>query len=132
MVEAAWRKSLTTTGEPTRPGGTPLLEPFAGMVRVAGAEPQLRQLYPWTGMGVLYFSRCTESRPTWDVPCIGTLGDGRYCVEGPSCNSPRIAETDSAQTAVVMVVERLPVGCGPAFGGSPEEQAAYRGERDRK
>ncbi|AZS74599.1 hypothetical protein DDE74_29880 [Streptomyces lydicus] len=102
------------------------------MVRVAGAEPQLRQLYPWTGMWELHFSRCTESRPTWDVPYIGTLGDGRYYVEGPSRNSPRIAETDSPQTAVAMVIERLPVGCGPAFAGSAEELAAYERERDLK
>ncbi|WP_326806432.1 DUF6193 family natural product biosynthesis protein [Streptomyces sp. NBC_01788] len=32
------------------------------MVRMAHAEPQLRQLYPWTGMWELHFSRCTGCR----------------------------------------------------------------------
>ncbi|WP_404204270.1 DUF6193 family natural product biosynthesis protein [Streptomyces wuyuanensis] len=56
---------------------------------------------------------------------IGTLGDGRYSVEGPSRSSPRISETDSAQAAVAMVVDRLPPGCGPAFMGDAGEPAAY-------
>jgi hypothetical protein len=95
IVEARWRK-IMATGEHTT---GPLLEPFTEMVRVAHAEPQLRQLYPWTGMWELHFSRCTGFRPTWDIPYIGTLGDGRYYVEGPHRNSPRIAETDSARAA---------------------------------
>jgi hypothetical protein len=99
-VEAAWHKILTTVGEPRRPEGSPLAAPFAKLVLVAQAEPLLRQLYPWAGMWELHFSRCTEIRHTWDIPYIGTLGDGRYYVEGPSRTSPRIAETDSAQAAV--------------------------------
>ncbi|MFJ9762081.1 DUF6193 family natural product biosynthesis protein [Streptomyces sp. NPDC101149] len=55
----------------------------------------------------------------------GTLRDGRYYVEGPSRTSPRIAETDSAQAAVAMVIDRLPPHCGPAFIGNAEELGAY-------
>ncbi|WP_328513495.1 DUF6193 family natural product biosynthesis protein [Streptomyces mirabilis] len=83
IVEAAWRKILATAGEHTRPEGLPLLGPFTKMVQVAYAEPQLRQLCPWAGMWELHFSRCTGFRPTWDIPYIGTLTDGRYYVEGP-------------------------------------------------
>ncbi|MBZ6476218.1 DUF6193 family natural product biosynthesis protein [Streptomyces griseocarneus] len=132
IVEAAWHKILATTGEPSGPEGSPLLEPFAELVRVAHAEPLLRQLYPWTGMWELHFSRCTEIRHTWDIPYIGTLGGGRYYVEGPGRSSPRIAETVSAQVAVAMVVDRLPPLCGPAFIGSAEELAAYEKARDRR
>ncbi|MCQ4205738.1 DUF6193 family natural product biosynthesis protein [Streptomyces longispororuber] len=93
---------------------------------VAHAEPLHRQLFPWTDMWELHFSRCTEVDYTWDIPCIGTLRDGRYYVEGPYRGSPRIAETDSAQAAVVMVIDRLPPHCGPAFIGNAEELAASR------
>ncbi|MFG2668333.1 DUF6193 family natural product biosynthesis protein [Streptomyces sp. NPDC048387] len=130
IVDAAWRKALTTYGEPSRPEESPLLKPFAELVRVAHAEPLLRQLHPWTGMWELHFSRCTEMQYTWDLPYIGTLRDGRYYVEGPSRNSPRIAETDSAQAAVAMVIARLPPGCGRAFIGSAAELAAYEKGRD--
>lgn len=131
-AETAWRKILATAGEPSPPEGSPLLEPFAELVRVAHAEPLLRQLYPWTGMWELHFSRCTEIRPTWDIPYIGTLSDGRYYVEGPSRRSPRIAETDSAQAAVTMVIDRLPLHCGPAFIGNADELAAYEKAQDRR
>jgi hypothetical protein len=56
--------------------------------------------------------------------------DGRYYVEGPSRSSPRIAETDSAQAAVAMVVDRLPPGRGPAFLGNAEELAVHEKARD--
>ncbi len=80
-------------------------------------------------MWELHFSRCTERDYTWDVPYIGTLGDGRYYVEGPSRRSPRIAVTDSARAAVAMVVDRLPPGCGPAFVGNAGELAAHERAR---
>lgn len=131
-VEAAWHEILTTAGEPRWPEGSPLLAPFAELVRVALAEPLLRQLYPWTGMWELHFSRCTKIRYTWDIPYIRTLRDGRYYVEGPSRSSPRIAETDSAQAAVAMVIDRLPTHCGPAFIGNAEELAAYEKARDSR
>ncbi|WP_327426023.1 DUF6193 family natural product biosynthesis protein [Streptomyces sp. NBC_01236] len=131
-AEAAWHKILTTADEPSPPERSPLREPFAELVRVAHAEPLLRQLYPWTGMWELHFSRCTETRFTWDIPYIGTLRDGRYYIEGPSRSSPRIAEPDSAQAAVAMVVDRLPPHCGQAFIGNAEELAAYEQARDRR
>lgn len=131
-VEAAWHKILAMVDEPRRPEESPLAAPFAQLVLVAHAEPLLRQLYPWTGMWELHFSRCTEIRHTWDIPYIGTLTDGRYYVEGPSRTSPRIAETDSAQAAVALVVERLPSHCGPAFIGNAEELAAYERSRDNR
>ncbi|WP_327122031.1 DUF6193 family natural product biosynthesis protein [Streptomyces sp. NBC_01341] len=132
IVDAAWHKVLSTYGEPFRPEASPLLEPFAKLVRVAHGEPLLRQLSPWTGMWELHFSRCTEMDYTWDIPYIGTLRDGRYYVEGPHRSSPRIAETDSAQAAVAMVIDRLPPGCGPAFIGNAGELAAYEKARDSK
>ncbi|MFI6144522.1 DUF6193 family natural product biosynthesis protein [Streptomyces sp. NPDC051109] len=130
IVDSAWQAILTTRGEPSRPEGSPLLKPFAELVRVAHAEPLLRQLFPWTGMWELHFSRCTEIRHTWDIPYIGTLRDGRYYVEGPSRSSPRIAETGSAQAAVAMITDRLPPGCGPAFLGNAVELDACEKARD--
>lgn len=132
IVDSAWQEILTTYGEPSRPVESPLLKPFAELVRVARAEPLLRQLFPWTGMWELHLSRCTEIRHTWDIPYIGTLRGGRYYVEGPSRSSPRIAETDSAQAAVAMVIDRMPPGCGPAFLGNAEELAAYEKARDTR
>lgn len=37
------------------------------LLEAAYAEPRLRVPFPWTGMGELHFSRCTETRWTWDI-----------------------------------------------------------------
>ena len=44
--------------------GSQFVESYTEMVRAAYAEPRLRQLFPWTGMWELHFSRCTEVRHT--------------------------------------------------------------------
>jgi hypothetical protein len=112
IVEAGW--------ETLRAGGGVREE----LWRAAYAEPRLRQLFPWTGMGELHFSRCTEKRWTWDIPYISPVAGGSYLVEGPS-RSETVGPAATAAQAVAMVVERLPPGCGPAFVGSPEDLAAH-------
>ncbi|MGI5473356.1 DUF6193 family natural product biosynthesis protein [Streptomyces sp. CA-132043] len=94
------------------------------LLEAAYAEPRLHQLFPWTGMGELHFSRCTEPRWTWDVPYIQPAADGRYRVSGPR-RGESIGPAATPEQAVAMVVENLPPGCGPAFLGTPEELAAH-------
>ncbi|GAA5209926.1 hypothetical protein GCM10023323_35520 [Streptomyces thinghirensis] len=53
------------------------------LLNAAYSEPRLRQLFPWTGMGELHFSRCTEPRWTWDLPYISPGSEGTYWVLGP-------------------------------------------------
>ncbi|WP_282792414.1 DUF6193 family natural product biosynthesis protein [Streptomyces sp. CC224B] len=94
------------------------------LLDLAYAEPRLRQLFPWTGMGELHFSRCTEQRWTWDIPYVQPVADGGYWVSGP-LRSQTVGPAATAAEAVAMVVERLPSGCGPAFVGTPDELAAH-------
>ncbi|MEU7884453.1 DUF6193 family natural product biosynthesis protein [Microbispora bryophytorum] len=70
IVEAAWQK--------VRADGRVRPE----LLNAAYAEPRLRQLFPWTGMGELHFSRCTSPRWTWDIPYIASIANGGYMVEG--------------------------------------------------
>ena len=91
IVEAAWHKILGRAGDASRPEASPLQKPFTEMVRVAHAEPRLRQLYPWTGMWELHFSRCTEFRPTWASPTSAlweTVGTTSRDQAGPARGSP--------------------------------------------
>ncbi|WP_399946924.1 DUF6193 family natural product biosynthesis protein [Streptomyces sp. BBFR25] len=111
-VEAGWR-AVRADGR-VRPE----------LLDLAYAEPSLRQLFPWTGMGELHFSRCTERRWTWDIPYIQPAADGGYWVSGP-LRSQTVGPADTAAEAVAMVVERLPSGCGPAFVGTPDELVAH-------
>ncbi len=94
------------------------------LLEAAYAEPRLRQLFPWTGMGELHFSRCTEPRWTWDIPYIQPAAGGSYWVSGP-LRSQTVGPAETVWEAIAIVLECLPVGCGPAFLGTPEELAAH-------
>ncbi|WP_234334610.1 DUF6193 family natural product biosynthesis protein [Streptomyces sp. NRRL B-1347] len=94
------------------------------LLEAAYEEPRLRQLFPWTGMGELHFSRCTEQRWTWDIPYIQPAAGDTYQVCGP-LRSQTVGLAATAQEAIAMVVQHLPAGCGPAFPGTPEELTAH-------
>lgn len=96
----------------------------AELLEAAAAEPRLRELFAWTGMGELHFSRCTEGRWTWDIPWISPAAGGGYRVLGP-LRGEVVGQAPTAERAVAMVTERLPAGCGRAFPGTPEELAAH-------
>lgn len=112
LVEAGWQK--------VRADGRVRPE----LLEAAYAEPRLRQLFPWTGMGELHFSRCTEQDWTWDIPYILPAPNGEYWVSGP-LRDESVGPAATPAQAIMMVVERLPPGCGPAFVGTPEELAVH-------
>ncbi|WP_372344358.1 DUF6193 family natural product biosynthesis protein [Streptomyces sp. KL116D] len=112
IVEAGWQK--------VRDDGRVHTE----LLEAAYAEPRLRQLFPWTGMGELHFSRCTEKGWTWDIPYIAPGTEGTYWALGP-LRSEWVGQVATVQEAIALVVDRLPPDCGPAFVGTPEELAAH-------
>jgi hypothetical protein len=77
LVEAGWRA--------VRADGRVREE----LLEQAYADPRLRQLFAWTGMGELHFSRCTGRRWTWDIPYIRPAAHGGYQVSGPLRNQNR-------------------------------------------
>lgn len=95
----------------------------ADLLRATHAEPRLRRLFPWTGMGELHFSRCTEWPWGWDIPYIEPVKGGTYRVAGPS-RSEVVGLAATAEAAVAMVVERLPPGADVVFVGRWEELVA--------
>ncbi|MEU8509813.1 DUF6193 family natural product biosynthesis protein [Streptomyces brevispora] len=105
LVEAGWQK--------VRGDGRVRPE----LLEAAYAEPRLRHLFPWTGMGELHFSRCTEWPWAWDVPYIQPAANGEYWVSGP-LRSESVGPAVTPQQAVTMVVDRLPPNCGPALVGA--------------
>ncbi|WP_051965793.1 DUF6193 family natural product biosynthesis protein [Kitasatospora mediocidica] len=88
------------------PGIVPLIE-------VAGVEPRLRQLYPFTSHYNLNFSSFTSYPWSIQVPSIDPLHDGRFRVRRPR-SSEVIGFANSADAAVSLVVGNLPAGLGPA------------------
>ncbi|MEV6479778.1 DUF6193 family natural product biosynthesis protein [Streptomyces sp. NPDC051576] len=111
-VEAGWQK-VRDDGR-VRPD----------LLAAAFAEPRLRQLFPWTGMGELHFSRCTENPWTWDIPYVLPAAEGEYWVAGP-LRTETVGPAATPRQAVTMVLGRLPPDCGPAFVGTRDELAAH-------
>ncbi|WP_245766850.1 DUF6193 family natural product biosynthesis protein [Streptomyces colonosanans] len=112
IVEAGWQA--------VRAGGRVRAE----LIEAAYAEPRLWQLFPWTGMAELHFSRCTGHPWTWDIPYVQPALGGGYWVAGP-LRDEAVGPAATAAHAIAMVVERLPPHCGPALVGGPKENAAH-------
>lgn len=66
------------------------------LLAAAHAEPRLRRLFPWTGMGEVHW----------------VAGPLRIESVGPAA---------TPEQAVAMVLDRLPPDCGPAFFGTRDE-----------
>ncbi|MCF4136908.1 DUF6193 family natural product biosynthesis protein [Streptomyces sp. Tue 6430] len=113
LVEAGWQK--------VRADGRVRPE----LLEVAYAEPRLRQLFPWTGMGELHFSRCTERGWTWDVPYIMPAAGGEYLVAGP-LRTESVGFAATPEQAVTMVVDRLPPAAAPRSSGPPKNSPPTR------
>jgi hypothetical protein len=114
-VEAAWTSYLARSPYPE-------LEAF---IREAATVPELRQLYPFTSLKRLCFSRCTGYPYTFDCPVIVPTRDGRYVVKprrdlGWEDETASSAPVD-AKEAVRLAVSALPQGAGPARPGTAED-----------
>ena len=94
------------------------------LIEAAYAQPQLRQLFPYTSHRSLHLSRATRPPFTRDLPVIWPLPDGRYSVVRPG-SPPRgkgeIGLADTPQEAVALLQAHLPDNCGPATDGTVED-----------
>jgi hypothetical protein len=84
---------------------------LAALIEAAGAEPKLRQLYPFTSHFRLCFSSHTSHPWSVRAPSIEPLRDDRFRVLR---RSEVIEVTDTAAAAVALAVANLPAGLGPA------------------
>jgi hypothetical protein len=110
-VEQKWAAYLALRTE-TIPGQRELF-------RAAWAEPRLRQLFPFTSMGVLCFSRCTGYPFVSDTPSIASIGGGRYRVY--AADGRGVLGEGNVREAVEMAAAALPSGCGPAVAGTADD-----------
>lgn len=106
-VEDRWMHYLKNIGFPE-------LEPI---VAEAATRPRLRQLFPYTSLNRLCFSRCTGYPYTRDTPHIEPVELGRYKVRDAR---GKLIGTGDAKLAADMLVGNLPVDCGPAIRGTAD------------
>lgn len=86
-------------------------ESLRPIVAAAAANSELRALFPFTSVGRLCFSRCSEYPYTVDCPCIAHRR-GRCWVQATWAvtdeDTPVIAETTDVDEAIRVVVANLP------------------------
>jgi len=92
------------------------------VIKAAMKKPELRQLFPYTSLTRLCFSRTTGYPFTHDCPVIEPKGNRRYSVYMP--NSQEIIGKGTADEAVEMVVKNLPLNCGHAVNGTADDFAS--------
>jgi hypothetical protein len=109
-VEHRWRTYLQTIPES--------IPELAAIVPAAAARPALRQLFPYTSMNRLCFSRCTGYPYSEDTPWIFPKGGDQYEVFARTGKSLGSAGTEQA---LDLVIANLPPGCGPAAAGTKDD-----------
>jgi Family of unknown function (DUF6193) len=107
-VEDRWRAYLVS---PDRPELMP-------MIVSASRRPLLRQLFPYTSLDTLCFSRCTGYPYSRDTPCVRPLKKGLYEVID---FSGKVLACGDAEDAAEMIVNHLPPNCGAAVPGTAKD-----------
>jgi hypothetical protein len=89
------------------------------LIKAAMKRPELRQLFPYTSLTCLCFSRTTGYPFTKDCPVIEPRGNGKYAVYMP--NSQEFLGEGTVEEALDIAVKNLPPDCGPAVSGTADD-----------
>lgn len=89
------------------------------LIKAAMKRSELRQLYPYTSLTQLCFSRTTGYPFTKDCPVIQPQGDGTYAVYMP--NSQEFLGEGTVEEVLDIAVKNLPPNCGPAVSGTADD-----------
>jgi hypothetical protein len=92
---------------------------FRVLAARTAVEPRLRELFPYTSMGTLCFSRRTDYPFTRDTPSITPIGNGQYQVADG--NGKKLGRGD-VEGAIQLAVTHLPLNCGPAKAGTADDE----------
>ena len=89
------------------------------LIKAAMKRPELRQLFPYTSLNSLCFSRTTGYPFTHDCPVIEPQGNRRYKVRMP--RSQEVIGEGTVDEAIEMTIKHLPENCGPAVSGTADD-----------
>jgi len=99
----------------------PYLRDLIPFIRLAAQQPVLRDLFPYTSHSTFCFSRCTGYPFSYDCPNVTPVGKGQFRVNG---HGGQALGTGTAEAAVSLVLENLPLNCGPAIRGTADKLGA--------
>lgn len=114
-VDHQWAGLLTRWSKP--PDATHPTSPLR-LIQAASQQAKLRQLFPFTSMNSLHFSRTTGYPFTSDCPFAIPIGDDRF--RAYSSGGEPIGE-GNVDEVIAMLIANLPVDCGPAVNSAAED-----------
>ena len=122
VVEYQWGKLLETW----RVRANPELDAISPLplIEAAMKQPELAQLFPFTSMHTLHFSRTTGYPFTIDCPFAEPIGNNRFrAYKGRKDVGDRgeVIGEGTAEEVAAMLVAHLPPNCGPAVDGTAKD-----------
>jgi len=118
IVEHKWQNLLEYWKGEKQPIGTPDRNP-AQLIEAAMKRPILRQLFPYTSLISLCFSRTTGYPFTNDCPRIEPQGNGKYFVYAPDTFD--ILGEGLVEDVLDILINHLPPNCGSAVNGTADD-----------
>ena len=119
-VEHQWQSLLEGWRVQEKSFGSPERTPTR-LIEAAMKRPELRQLFPFTSLISLCFSRTTGYPFTRDCPRIEPQGNDIYWVYMPT--SFEIFGKGNIEEVLDILIEHLPPNCGAAINGTADDFA---------
>ena len=119
-VEHKWQSLLEGWRIQEKSFGAPDRTPTR-LIEAAMKRPELRQLFPFTSLISLCFSRTTGYPFTKDCPRIEPQGNDVYLVYAPT--SFEILGQGNVEEALNILIKHLPPNCGAAVNGTADDFA---------
>lgn len=118
IVEHQWQSLLAGWHHQEKDFGSADRVPTP-IIEAAMKRPELRQLYPFTSLISLCFSRTTGYPFTRDCPRIEPEGAGLY--RAYASESFEILGEGTVDEVLNIVIKHLPPNCGPAINGTADD-----------
>lgn len=126
-VEYQWERLRANWERQDEPGS---ISPLP-LIDAAMQRAELRQLFPFTSLYTLHFSRSTGYPFTSDCPYARPIGNNRFRAYKASARALNPETTDEiigegdASEVIAMLVAHLPPDCGPAVEGTADDLAEH-------
>lgn len=91
------------------------------LIEAAMKRPELRQLFPFTSLTALCFSRTTGYPFTKDCPSVVSQGNGKYVVH--ASDSREVIGEGTVDEVMEILIKNLPQNCGEAVNGTADDFA---------
>jgi hypothetical protein len=118
IIEFQWQRLLASWSSEEHRLSNPEFSPLPLIVE-AMKHIELRQLYPYTSVTRLRFSRTTGFPFTTDCPFAEPIGNNQFRVHSPASHA--VIGEGTVEEAIEMIIRHLPENYGAAINGTAKD-----------